>query len=198
MLSRSERERWPKFIVTPEQLNKILGDRLGKNPAGAPLYKWVNSDHFFHLMRKLDDFEERRSENGLVLIEPKYVHRKMVEADDIWLLAHWHAPESQYSWEMKYGPNLLWPREGFYAPVDVYLEPGTVPSMAVTEQVIEMVRHNRSKTYADHLADGDRIVERREKRQRDLISDIIDNETSAFCAVPGSKGHVSFPSVEKN
>lgn len=183
------------------ELNKILGDRLGRNPKGEPYYKWINSNDFFHLMRKLDDFEEARSESGLlVLIQPKYVERKMCpDLDNIWMIAHWHPGMSKWEWETKYGGDLLWPRDGYYAPTNIVLGPGEQPSHSTTEQVVYLVKKQAQKTFADHLRDSERIVERRDKHLVDQISDQIDEDTTAFANVPGTRsGHVSLPAVGAN
>lgn len=182
--------------MTPEQLNEDLGRRLGRNPLGQPLYAWMHSERFTHLM-KVEGETEVVERNGLFLVEPVYRHRKMCpELEDTWILAHWHEPISQFAWEQQYGSSLLWPREGYYSPTNILLSPGEAPTQTSNDQSVYLIRKQSEKTMADHLADGERIVERKETRQKNVVSDRIDDSIPAFCNIPGTRSaHVSFPST---
>lgn len=181
--------------MTPEQLNIDIGNRLGRNPLGKPMYMWINSDNFFHLM-KVDRETETVNVNGLFFVQPKYRQRLMCpELQNTWILAHWHGAMNQRQWEATYGPSLLWPREGYYSPTNIVLAPGEEVTQTSNDQAVYLIKKQAEKTYADHVADGERLVAKKEQRQVDQISDRIDDSVSAFCNVPGTRSaHVQMPS----
>ena len=185
-------EHRPDFM-TPEQLNEDLANRLGRNPAAEGLYCWMHSDRWMHLM-KTDRTEEKRLPSGLYAIEPVYEYRKMiVDRDDTWVLAHWHAPCSQYEWEHT-NPGLLWPRAGYYAPTNILLSPGEQPTQTSNDQSVFLIKKQAAKTMADLVAESNEIVERKDRRYETMVSDRIDDSVSAFCNIPGTRSaHVSFP-----
>lgn len=182
--------------MTIEPLNDLLGDRLGRNPLGEPLYKWFHSDSWFHFM-KTDTTPVRHG--AVFLVEPTFEPRKMVTAVDTWILGHWHQPEPRHEWERKYGTGLLWPREGYYSPTNVQMQRGEFPSIHTTEEVITGIRRHREKTFADFYQDGEDILAHREAAEKSKRYDIIDDAVTAFGNDPGKRnGSVSFPPTRKD
>lgn len=186
--------------MTTEQLNEFLGTRLGRNPYGEPVYKWVHSDSFMHFMKDANGLAEVKLPSGLIVMEPTYTERKArPDLIDTWLIAHWHAPEPQSVWLAKYGTRALWPRRGYYTPVDAWEDRGKPPTLAHTERVVDLVRRIRamSDTAAamrDEAAKTEAEIDRDERSVDSLRSDIIDDACTAFGALPGSRsGGVSIP-----
>jgi hypothetical protein len=181
--------------MTPDQLNNDLASRLGCSPLGfAGLYRWMHSENWFHLMKT--DKTEVVPRGLLFAVEPVYIHRKMVELEDTWLLAHWHDSMSERQWVAEHGTKLLWPREGYYSPTNIVLSAGEAPTQTSNDQAVYLIRKQDEKTFADLAGDGERIENLKERRETSKISDRIDDSVSAFCNIPGSRsGHVSFGGV---
>lgn len=177
--------------MTLDELNNDLANRLGRNPHDQGNYRWMHSDTWMHLMKT--GVREIRL-GSLIALEPVYEPRKMmIDEHDTWVLAHWHAPLSQFTWEHQ-NPGLLWPREGYYAPTNILLEAGQRPTPTDNEKVIALIRKQGEKTMADFVEESNRLEERKEKRYQDCVSDKIDDSVSAFCNIPGTRSaHVSFP-----
>jgi hypothetical protein len=168
------------------KLDQKLGDLLGRNPRGEPLYRWFYSEAWLHLMN-LGDWRGSRTE-----------HRKMVSLEDVWLIGHWHPPLTRSEWERQYGLKLLWPENGLYVPTNVTLAEGEFPTMDTTDQIIATIRKHRTKSYEDFYRDGEAIIARREKAAESVRSDIIDDACTAFGNDPGTRSSsVSFPSTSQ-
>ncbi len=167
------------------KLDQKLGDLLGRNPLNEPLYRWFYSESWFHLMN-MGHTRGARLEQ-----------RKMVSLNDVWLLGHWHPPLSRSAWELQYGLKLLYPSNGYYSPTNLTLVEGDFPSMNATDEFIQAIRRNQAKSFADHLADGERIIARREHAAESRREDIIDDACTAFGNDPGKRnGNVSFGGID--
>lgn len=187
----------PKEI---RELNKRLGEALGWNPHGEPLYKWVHSESFFHWMRDISGYKEVQSPSGLSVMEPIYVERKMCpNMHDMWLVAHWHDSGSEHAWIQAYGSDALYPRHGYYSQSNACQVPGQLPTATQTEDFIWMVRKHRMKTKADIYREGEDAVEARERANDSRRKDIIQDAMTAYMNIPGKRGgHVSFPGVREH
>lgn len=195
-----------------ERMNRLLGQELGWNPAhgmDGPKYRWVYSEDFVHhmvLAGKRDYGEmvvrdEAGLDSGKRLITLKRVTalRKMCKfADNQWLISVWKwAPEEL--WRKHFGTDLEWPQRGMYFPVDgTTLNPGVVPTTDITFSFIHHMRHQLNTKRADMDAQAEKAIALEEKAQGDLITDKLDDLTSAFGnPKPGSRmGGISTPSTE--
>jgi len=183
--------------MTPEQANLDLELRLGRNPLGRGLYRWMHSDNWWHLM-KIQGETKTVERFGLYIVEPVYRYRRMVDLENTWILAHWHGNIGQDKWEREY-PNLLWPREGYYAPTNILLAPGEEITETSNDQAVYLIKMQRERTMPDLLAESEAMAEKKDRDHRNLVADQIDDSVSAFANVPGTRSaHVSFPSVERN
>jgi hypothetical protein len=182
----------PKIVT---KLNDRLGRSLGRNPHGEPLYKWVYADDWFHWMRDISGYKEVRKLSGVISMEPIYKQRRMCPTlHDVWVVAHWHAPESELSWRIKYGSDALWSGQGYWSPVNAWSEIGQLPTDSLTDRFIEIVSKRRAMTAQEVYDEGVREVDAIERSQDNLRADIIDDACTAFGAIPGSRaGGVSFP-----
>jgi len=191
-------------------LNKRLGDSLGNNYHGQPLYKWIYSEEFFHWMQDIK-FEQNTADpndikaspvlvatkqpSGLILMEPSYTRRKVCpDMVDVWMIAHWNDCGSEASWRIKHGSSLLWPRQGVYYPVNAWQERGQLPTEDLTDKVIECVRQVRSEKELKRLeALAQAAMDAKEREESNLRRDIIDEcQTLEFGVMPGSRaGNVS-------
>jgi hypothetical protein len=179
------------------ELNKRLGDSLGRNPFGEPLYMWFHSESWFHWMRDISGYREVKKPSGIYAMEPIYVERKMCpNMNDMWVVGHWHDPGDENSWNKNYGSDALFPRRGYYTPSSACQVPGQLPTQTQTDDLIWMVRKQRAKTQADVYQEGVDAVEAKERSNDSKRKDIIGDAMTAFMSVPGKRGgHVSFPSV---
>lgn len=94
--------------------------------------------------------------------------------------------------------------DGAWVPVTsaasgpVCLAHGDTPSPATTEAVIRSVREYRTQRLADYEICYVERQRKREKAHWNNVYDQIRDAGTAFCNVPGQKGHVSFPSHPKS
>lgn len=148
-----------------------------------------------HHMKDSNGLKEVTLSSGLIVMEPTYTERKArPDLVDTWLIAHWHEPEPESSWLAKYGTRALWPRRGYYTPVDAWEDRGKPPTLAHTERVVDLVRRTRKMTASDVAAETEQAINQREKSAAGTQSDIIDDACTAFGALPGSRsGGVSIP-----
>lgn len=162
-----------------KKLNRRLGDLRGCNPHGQPVYKWFHSRDLTYPVKTQSGYE----------------HWRQVE-EDRWLVAKWMPPMPRSEWELQF-PDLGYPAQGIYYATDLILTPGMEPNDTITDQAAGMLKINEHKTMRDHLDDIERARERNDRAQRNRISDIIDNEWTAFNHVPGRRGdHVSFGGID--
>jgi hypothetical protein len=169
---------------------------------GEALYRDINSRTSYHEDQAniwLDDEDSRikiiEPAEGILLVGGEYVWRKMCDLENTWILTHWHDPMSQFAWEQTHGGALLWPREGYYSPTNIVLGPGEEITQTSNDQAVYLIKKQDEKTFADHMADGEKIVEKRESRDKAKVSDIVDDSCSAFSNIPGTRSaHVQFPS----
>lgn len=192
-----------------QKLNERIGDCLGRNPHGDPLYRWIHSEGYFHWMRDISGYEERlvkvkggawvkfkgKRYKGFISMEPVYRERKMMpHFEDVWLIQHWHEAESEASWRIKYGSDALWPRMGYWTPVNAWAERGQLPTESLTDKIIEIVRKRRAMTAQEIYREGERELEAIDRHVDNTRAAIIDDACTAFGAIPGSRsGGVSIP-----
>ncbi len=182
----------PKSV---KKLNERIGACLGRNPAGEPLYKWVYSEDYFHWMRDITGYQEVKQPGGFITMEPIYKRRKMVpHMEDTWMIAHWHEADPEYAWRIKYGSDALWPREGYWTPVNAWAERGQLPDDSLTDKIIELVSKYRAISGQEIYDEAEQAVDAQERAEDNLRKDIIDDACTAFGAIPGSRsGSTSFP-----
>ena len=178
-------------------MNERIGASLGRNPHGEPLYKWVHSEDFWHWMRDITGYKQVTQPSGLIVMEPIYKRRKMMpHYHDVWIIAHWHEADNEVSWRIKYGADALWPREGYWTPVDAWAEQGQLPTETMTDKFIELVKIRRSMTQADIAKEGQDIQDRIDRHAESEQDAAFADAVPAFAALPGSRSSsTSYPTV---
>lgn len=188
-----------------ERLNRKIGEALGFTPFGDPVYRWLFSDFGagvpdelcvpLHPMRA-DGYDFRATPSGLIVAVPRFTLRKAaLWLDRQWVICVWEPPVPESRWRAAFGDSAEWPKRGTWVPTNVDLDPGVEPNEVLTDVFIGAAKRHRSKSAADFKQEAEEAVERRERRSESLLEDIIRDSTTAFGAVPGKKGHVSFPGV---
>jgi len=174
------------------RLNRILGDSLGRNPQGEPIYMWIWSRDLKFPIRSSNDMVER---NGLIVFEPQYTWEPQVTGD-CWLLAKWLLPGEPDVWLAAFGTEVPFPQHGLFYVTDVMLRPGIEPNEAVTYDTIGKVQHLRSLTVSQVLETQQIKMDRNEQRSDDRVADWIADKAVAFGNVPGKRGgQVSFGGI---
>jgi hypothetical protein len=132
---------------------------------------------------------------GFITMEPVYKRRKMMpQYEDTWLIAHWHEADPEHAWRIKYGSDALWPREGYWTPVNAWQERGQLPDDSLTDKIIELVSKYRVISGQQIYDEAESAVNAQERDLDNLRKDILDDACTAFGATPGSRsGGVSFP-----
>ena len=180
------------------QLNNRLARDLGRNPYGEGLLAWRDSELLTHPVR-VPGYKFITSPAGLEVATPLYeVHKMNPAFDHQWVICKWEAPIPAAEWHANFGTQMEWPNHGEYYPTNVALARGVEPTMEWTERVVAAERERRTKTLADHMAEGARDEERNTRRASDTRLDIIGDALPAFMHLPGAKDHVSFPSTQSN
>lgn len=169
------------------RLNRILGDSLGRNPQGDPIYKWIWSRELTFPLRSKEKTVER---NGIIVFEPSYEWEPQV-AGDCWLLAKWLMPEGSYdSWLTSFGSEVPFPAHGLYYVTDVMLKPGLEPNEAITYDCIGKVKHLRGLTLSEVVDAQQAKMDRNDKASETRLEDFIADKATAFGNVPGKRGGV--------
>lgn len=166
------------------RLNRILGDSLGRNPQGDPIYKWIWSRDLTFPMRS---GTKTTTQGGLVIFDHDYTMEPQV-SDECWLLAKWCAPCSPSEWLGTFGGEVGFPSNGLYYTTDVMLKAGVEPNEAVTYDCIGKVKHLRNLTVSQILEAQKDKMSRSEKRSDDRVADFIADKATAFGNVPGKRG----------
>lgn len=190
-----------------KKLDDLLGSELGRNWMGDPVYCWKYSEDFIHHFfapridgREGEEYETVHS-NGLYIQQRKVLTRKMCPGmTDQWLVAMWSDAGSEEDWNEAFGDRLPWPRRGYYAPTNAALNPSELPDVAVTLEIIGLIRKDKKKTYADLMEEGESAIAYEEKCKNNRLDDAIADACTAFGnAKPGSVGNgVSFPLISRS
>ncbi len=179
-----------------EKLNRLLAERLGRTPTGAPKYKWVQAHQLKHYRYIGDDWVKVSKVTGLVAPTPKFM--EVVAYPHLgqrWVFAVWQFIERQ-EWDHTFGSRVPWPSKGQYFPLLVMRE-GKKPDLDITEFFVGQVKADRAKTPADVESEMEAAMERDDRATWGRIYDMIDDATTAFGNDPGKRsGGVSFASKE--
>jgi hypothetical protein len=181
------------------RLNDLLGAELGRNPYGEPLYRWDYADDLMHWRRKGAAYNMVQIPGSpLILAEPEYEQVRLCPwLSEQYALTLWTAPSPEAQWRATFGDKLLWPRRGYYMPTNIALDREEAPTIPITWEVIDTIRKQRQKTFADHVADGERALDYEERAKAAEARDAVADAMTAFGNVPGKRGgHVAFQNIE--
>lgn len=197
------------------RLNNLLGQELGRNPFGDPLYSWAYSEYLQHRMLKIDPHTAQpvfdyRCVCGLnVLVHqphcrlttavPCYIPRKMTpQLKNQWVAVVWSAPGSPEQWVREFGIRMEYPPRGYCVPTNACLEPDVDPDVAVTWDLIHKIREQRKKTMQQWITEAEDALALHERRKDAELDDMISDACTAFGnAKPGARmGGISLPSRE--
>ena len=198
-----------------DRLNELLGQELGRNPFGAPLYEWRWSESLFHRMLKIDRatgkpvFDYRcvcglnvlihQPHCRLTVAVPCYIPRKMApQLKDQWVAVVWSAPGTREEWLREFGTRLEYPPQGYRVPTNACLEPNVDPDAAVTWELIHKIREQRKKTFRQWIEESEDALALKERRDDSRLDAMISDACTAFGnAKPGARmGGISLPSKE--
>ena len=175
---------------------------------GKATYKWEFSENLYFPFRDQEagwDYVANQ-QTGIIEARPIFRLRKMVPwCDRQWILCRFQAPPSETQWKNQFGDKVEWPRNGYYAPTNVELDPGINPwdsdgGVTFTDVVIKMGLNDRGKTKQQWDDEGEQIVEKRERdltqRREDMLDDLLFPYPNSP-HIPGKRGGpVSFGGVE--
>lgn len=171
------------------RVNALLRDRLGSNPRGEPMFKWVHS-------RDRELFYPLENGQGNYEMAPQVY-------EDRWVLAKWLAPPSRMEWESVFRGQIPYPRRGYYHAVDTacdwLLKRGIEPNERITNYLSDIARDQLAmsrKQIMAHFADS-RAYRAKEKER--IIEDCVGDACTACSgqSIPGKRGgSVSFPGVQ--
>jgi hypothetical protein len=203
-----------------DKQNAELRERLGE-VEGLPLYKWFRSDMEELSLPQLvwDNQEDPKpvQESFCACGVDKIIHahwckslsvvRNKAERKSVaphlrsqWVLCRWMEACSEFEWNLAFGDQFPYPRQGYYFPVsargnELALKIGDYPRMATTMFIIGAFLEQRKLTEQDHLnemVEGyDKKVTSRRQRYKDMFKDFAPVGDDK----PGTKNNTSFPSV---
>jgi hypothetical protein len=137
------------------KLNDLLGERLGRNPHGEPLYKWVQAHELRHYRYTGDKWSKVSKQTDIVAPTPQFQDVPAYpHAGRRWAFTSWQ-PANEAEWNKAFGSRVPFRRRGLYVPVLIMRE-GKVPNQDITEFFIQQVKAERTKTEADVAEDIDR------------------------------------------
>ena len=180
-------------MISARELNRLndrLGEELGRNIKGEPKYSWRWSEDLFHEMRIPNQWEYQGDpRTGLIQAIPVYKKRRMAwHLDKQWVLCLRCDPLAESEWRARFGDRVLWPKNGYYFPLNVELEPGVQPDMQTTMCAIGLFRDQAKKTRVDLEDEAAKSEEYRERSNRNRIRDQLIDRCTAFANVPGDRG----------
>lgn len=162
------------------ELNRRLGDIRGRNPHNDPIYRWIHSRDLRYPLDLGGGF---------------YEMARQIE-DDRWVVAMWQPPMPEDQWKSQF-PSIGYPHKGMYYATDLMLKVGQEPTDFTTDTVAGYIKAHGCKKMRDFIEEVKDARERRERAQKSVISDRIDDACVAFNHVPGRRGdHVSFGGID--
>lgn len=184
-------ERTPEKI---RKLNELLRADLGSNPR----YSWRWSDDLLHVMDVVDSegkpiYSESTTPAGLIVMAPKRITRPLLPFHEhCWVLCALVETTQQDGELAGTGLGSWIPVGGGNGPVT--LLPFEAPNLESTQYIVNMVRQARTKTVVEMGIEWNEQMAKREKDRWSQAYEQIKEHATAYYNVPGSKGHVSFPS----
>lgn len=183
-----------------ERDNRIIAAELGTADDGHPKWAWKWSDDLFFQIHKKSDItgelewdHKANPESGLIELHPVYTRRSMCPMlKSQWVLCSWMPAIPEAEWFNSFGRTVPY-INGYWAPTNVELPEATCPWDSIrgesfTTMVVQMAKRQRAKSYEDHLADGQKIIDYQEKEKDRLMSDQIDDLKLAFPNAPHLPG----------
>lgn len=163
-----------------DKMNDLLRQELGSCELGGR-FQWKLSQDVCYGFLQTRSFT---TPTGMHMPAGVDKWTKMTYADrkgpNIWMLCKWTPPAmSETEWINKYGMELEYPAKGALAPTDVAMKPGVKPTMALTRDLVGMIREQMEEDYADHLARVTAEAESRDKENAARMQDAFENEYDA-------------------
>ncbi len=179
-----------------------------------PTYRWEFSENLYFPFRKRNSVtgEPEREyyanpKTGIIEVHPVFELRKMApHLRRQWVLCRFiPPPKSESQWVAEFGTKVDYLANGYYANTNVELDPGMSPwdmgtdGATITDMIIKMAANDRAKTIAQWDAEGNEIVDRREREQDKKLDEEIGELLLPFPKsphVPGRRGGpVSFGGI---
>ena len=190
MPTTNELKRW----------NHLMGEELGFNPHGEPVYRWEFSEHAHRKKVLVEDertiaMEWQPTAGGLYMPQPVIIDAVgWPGLKSKWVVTHWRfVPKEE--WEAGPTRYLPWPWRGTYHPTNCNLNAGEVPTLAITQEFIGMCKREREHTFADYMNQAEAGLEKLDKWQGDQIDNHIGDIGGAMGnPFPGACGSHHFPS----
>jgi len=169
---------------------------LGANPYGEPIFRWMKSDDQQLTYYSPRGTDWKANEIGLLLPVPIVERLPQVDGPPRWVLVHWFPAPPPEVWaetfrRMGASSPPPYPTHGWYYAHEeghLQLEPHEEPTLSETERVIRIIRHHNTKTLQDFIDEGDEIVKRRNKRQKQELHDAVMDLALPFGNIPGKRG----------
>ncbi len=190
-------DRYPAAVRT---LNQILRSELGENPR----YAWRWSEDLIHVMELIHDdgrpiYVEAKSPAGLTIMVPKTATRKLLPLhENCWVMCALIGGIGKRDGSITGTGDAAWVPLSSSASGPCVLPQNEVPNHLFTDKVITLVRQERSMSPVEFGIEYEKEQQRKEKDRWNRVYDEIRDASTAFCNVPGAKGHVSFPSAATN
>lgn len=158
---------------------RLFGKRI-------PRYRWMWTADLWFPFRKGN--KEVRTPAGLIVLEPNYEMVRQYD-EDAYCIAKWEAPPPPSQWIAQYGRDLGYMGDGMYLVTNIVLPQGVEPTEALTQEAIEMIVSQQTRSYRELLEESERRnqahIEEGNKRMRDAVMDSL----TVGDTVPGKRGY---------
>lgn len=186
-----------------EKCNDLLRRELGSTPHGDPLFMWKWADELLRPMPTGEVDWKANIEGGAVLLPKNVMQLRKVAPwlNRQWVLCRWTPPPmSRDDWYREFGSRYDFPRRGEWVPTNMALPPDIDPDVLTrgqtfTERMIGLIKQQLNKTFNQLEAEALEAIQKREAEEDAFVEEVAREAVPAFANVPGSKEHVSFPSV---
>lgn len=170
------------------QLNDLMGQALGRTMSGQPKFQWCHTAGLWWWSQK-SGFAARKLPSGIWVCGGHYERRSYAEPQLLgpgWTVAKWWPPDmSEQDWAAKYLGQLPYPAGGEYRAVGAMFQVHH-PTEEDTLRAIHCIKADITRSYEQHVEDGDKILAARTKKADAIVEAELDEILPDY--EPGVRG----------
>jgi hypothetical protein len=176
--------------MTPARLNDLLGQELGFNPFGEPIFAWKFSDDLFWPASYTGKSIEKTSPGGIIYFEREYKATPMSwRLVHQWVVCRWYPADALNDWQTRF-PGADYPTRGYYIFTDWANKPDCPPTHEDTRLlIIQLKKQMGGMDYLSQLRTFEGIEDKNDAAKTSTLGDAIRDEfTAGLNPFPGKRG----------